>query len=298
MKKLFTTVFMLGVALCGWATITETSSGNTVTLNYVDDGNSNDQNFSLSNTNATTIVLTGDWANKDLQKIGSIVGQCSGKVFLDLSACTKMVSKVQYTGQGDTDWTSSNFVFLPDANYPENVTVTGTATGSRKFTMYGNPYSGPTFQNPADGKWYPNENYNSWEVLTAIDIYVDENGKELPSNATVTPNGDNTYSYSYTYQLDTTKFSFAGNDFSNNAGKLSGIAFPDHANFTAIPDKVFGEAGPTDLAEATVGENVIWIGKQVFRNTKITSFDFLEGLKVIGPEAFDGTLLTSVDLED
>lgn len=299
MKKLFTTVFMLGVALCGWASYTPVYDGSTktLTINYVDDGNSDDQNFNINNYNsATTIVLTGDWANKDLKKIGTLVGQCQNKVFLDLSACTKMVSKVKYTGQGDTDWTSSDFVFLPDANYPENVTVTGTATGSRKFTMYGNPYSGPTFQNPADGKWYPNENYNSWEVLTAIDIYVDENGKELPSNATVTPNGDNTYSYSYTYQLDTTKFSLAADNFSNNTNKLGGIAFPDHENFTAVPDQVFGQTGPTDLTSATVGSNVVWIGEDAFKSTKLTSFAFPAGLKVIGGEAFHGAPLDEVDL--
>ena len=49
MRKLLTTILLMGVALCGWATITETSSGTTVTLNY--DGNGYD-NFSLSNTSA------------------------------------------------------------------------------------------------------------------------------------------------------------------------------------------------------------------------------------------------------
>ena len=58
MKKLFATFVMLTVALAGWATITETSDGNTVTLKYVDDGNQDDQNFNLSNRTATTVVLT------------------------------------------------------------------------------------------------------------------------------------------------------------------------------------------------------------------------------------------------
>ena len=294
-KKLFTSILLLGVALCGWATITETLSGNTVTLNYVADGNSSDQNFNLSNTNATTIVLTGDWANKDLQKIGSIVGQCSGYVFLDLSACTKMVSKVQYTGQGDTDWTSSDFVFLPDANYPETVQRTGTATKVTKYyESWGDEYTGDaTLEQHDDGLWY--EPGTSWNGKTAKDVYLDENGKQLPDNATITEN-NGTYSYSYTETLDTTKFSLASDNFSNNANKLGGIAFPDHENFTAVPDQVFGETGPTDLTSATVGSNVVWIGEDVFKSTKITSFDFPAGLKVIGGEAFHGAPLDEVDL--
>ena len=305
MKKLFTTILMMGVALCGWATITETSSGTTVTLNYVDDGNSNDQNFNLSNRNATTIVLTGDWANKDLQKIGNIVNQCSGYVFLDMSACTKMVSKVD-TGNGNIDWTSDNLSFLPDPNNPETVQRTGSATPSLKFTMYGNPYSGPYFLNPNDNKYYPNENYNSWEVLTVVgEIYLDENGKELPEDATITPNPDNTYSYSYTETLDATKFSLAGNDFSNHVDKLSGIAFPNHANFTAIPDNVFGGdgIGSLHITSATLSEYTTWVGKNAFRSNgtdanlnRLQSVNFPASLKVIDGEAFHGSNISSAPL--
>ncbi|MBR5400468.1 MAG: hypothetical protein IK102_01545, partial [Treponema sp.] len=87
MKKLLTTLLLMGVALCGWATITESGSGNTVTINYEDDGNSNDQNYSLQNRSATTVVLTGDWANKDLGLLDKVLDQCSNNIFLDMSAC-------------------------------------------------------------------------------------------------------------------------------------------------------------------------------------------------------------------
>ena len=72
MKKVFTSLLMMGVALCGWATITPKLEGTTLTLNYVNDGNNDDQNFNINNyKSATTIVLTGDWVNKDLPKIGT-----------------------------------------------------------------------------------------------------------------------------------------------------------------------------------------------------------------------------------
>jgi len=305
MKKLFTTILMMGVALCGWATITESWDGTIVTLNYVDDGNSDDQNFSLSNTNATKIVLTGDWANKDLQKIGSssIVGKCSGKVFLDMSACTKMVSKVQYTGQGDTDWTSDDFVFLPDANYPEEVEETYVVKKSVYYTYWGNevvPEGTTVVQR--DGKYYAtlHFDYGDQEVeCTPHESYTDAttgNPVNVPAGSDLTDNGDGTYTFIHTYTLDTTKFLLDNGNFNNNTNKLSGIAFPDHENFTAVPNQVFGQVGPADLTSATVGSNVVWIGEDVFNSTKITSFDFPAGLKVIGGEAFHGAPLDKVDL--
>ena len=267
MKKLFTTVFMLGVALCGWATITETSSGNTVTLNYVDDGNSNDQNFSLSNTNATTIVLTGDWANKDLQKIGTLVGQCQNKVFLDLSACKNMACQATYTGEGDIDWTSNNFKFTYSYGDPVETSVEKKNGEWGYYTEY---WYYPTQPNP-----------NSWTTIDESLVTVDPSNPNK-GTAMIKPSGS--------------KFSLAADNFSNKTNKLGGIAFPDHENFTAVPDQVFGQTGPTDLTSATVGSNVVWIGEDAFKSTKLTSFAFPAGLKVIGGEAFHGAPLDEVDL--
>ncbi len=299
MKKLFTTILLTGVALCGWATITETSSGTTVTLNYEDDDNSNDQNFSLSNTNATTIVLTGDWANKNLQKIGSIVGQCSGNVFLDMSACEGFVSKIE-----TTDWTSENYSFVYSNAAPVQTNVF-------QKNVY---YFDENFTKPLEGYqqsqvYQRNGNYyfNGWDGTSNGEhqvypksvwgYYSDPNNQnsfvEVPeSSVTVTGNGTGTAMVTPAGD----KFSFAGNDFSNNVGKLSGIAFPDHENFTAIPDQVFGQVGPAGLTSATVGSNVVWIGEDAFKSTQITSFDFPAGLKVIGGEAFHGAPLNEVNL--
>ncbi len=312
MKKLFTTFLMMGVALCSWASYTAdyAEGTKTLTINYVDDGDSNPNIDALimpHMRDAETVVLTGDWANKDLPTIGNMVGKCRNNVFLDLSACTKMVSKVKYTGQGETDWTSTSFVYLPNSAYPEYATATGTATKSQKFTMYGNPYSGPVVWNPADGKPYPNDHFNAWEVLGVIDIFIDENGKELPNDA-VTENADGTYSYSYTYQVDATAFALNGSNFSNNAAKLKGIAFPNSANFTAIPDQLCCPETCPNLESVSFNNTQIeWIGAYAFGSTgqnasdqkqsKIGNVTFPTTLKVIGSDAFKNcTQFTKVDL--
>ena len=299
MKKLFTTILMMGVALCGWATITETPDGTTVTLNYVADGNSNDQNFSLSNTNATKIVLTGDWANKNLQKIGSIVGQCSGKVFLDMSACEGFVSKIE-----TTDWTSENysFVYSNAAPVQTNVFQKNVYYFDENFTKPLESWAQGQVQS-RDGKYYwtgYDGNYDGEHEVYPKSVwgyYSDPNNQnsfvEVPeSSVTVTGNGTGTAMVTPAGD----KFSFAGNDFSNNAGKLSGIAFPNSENFTAIPDDVFGEDGLSSLTQATVGSDLIYIGKRVFKNSQLTSFAFPAGLKAIGGEAFHGAPLSEINL--
>ncbi len=303
MKKFFTTILLMGVALCSWATITESSDGTTVTLNYVDDGNSNDQNFSLSNRNATTIVLTGDWANKDLNTLDKVIDQCQNNVFLDMSACEGFVSKIKYTGTGETiDWTSNNFIYLPDSNNPETVQRTGTATESAVYyntwALDGNgqpqnwatPYTGDVIEN--NGRYYENNNGQQGNELVKFTIYLDEKGKEVPSNS-VTENPDGTFSYSFTETLDTTPFKFKDGNF-NSASKLNGIAFPDSENFTAIPDDLFNEK--TNLRTVVLGSSVEWIGNNAFRRTGLTSCNFPASLKVIGSESFDKSGLTAVDL--
>lgn len=210
MKKLFATFVMLIVTLAGWATITPQYVGTTLTLTYVDTGDPNElNNFNNNYTGATTIVLKGDWANKDLTAVGKIVGNCQNNVFLDLSACSQMISKVD-TSTG-IDWTSDNLTFIYNGN----------------------------------------------------------------------------------------RFSLDGGDFNNAASKLSGIAFPNHENFTAIPDQVFGQNALPNITKVTLGNNLLYIGKKAFYGTKLTSFTFPSSLKVIGPQAFEGvTTLTSVDLQN
>lgn len=280
MKKLFTTVFMLGVALCGWASYTADYVGTTLTINYVDDGNSNlnvEQLIPEHMRNAETLVLTGDWANKDLPDVGKLVGRLvkengpganpNKKVFLDLSACKNMACQATYTGEGDIDWTSNNFKFTYSYGDPVETSVEKKNGEWGYYTEY---WYYPTQPNP-----------NSWTTIDEGLVTVDPSNPNK-GTAMIKPSGS--------------KFSLAADNFSNNANKLGGIAFPDHENFTAVPDQVFGQTGPSGLTSATVGSNVVWIGEDVFKSTKITSFDFPAGLKVIGGEAFHGAPLDKVDL--
>lgn len=308
MKKLFTTLLMMGVALCGWATITETSDGNTVTLNYVDDGNQNDQNFSLQNRTATTVVLTGDWANKDLGKLDKVLDQCQNNIFLDMSACEGFVSKIEYTGtKTSPDWTSDDFRYVYSNAQPVEQTVTKKtvyyfASDNSVLQQYqidqittdGNGdmwWSGWLNSAQSNGphkvltkeEWGYYSNYwgndpdpNSWVSVDPSSVTDNGNGT---GTALVTPAGD--------------PFKFKDGNF-NSASKLSGIAFPNSENFTAIPDDLLNEK--TNLRTVVLGTYVVWIGNNAFRRTGLTSCNFPASLKVIGSESFDKSGLTEVDL--
>ena len=308
MKKLFTTLLMMGVALCGWATITETSDGTTVTLDYVDDGNQNDQNFSLQNRTATTVVLTGDWANKDLGKLDKVLDQCQNNIYLDMSACEGFVSKIEYTGtKTSPDWTSDDFRYVYSNTQPVEQAVTKKtvyyfASDNSVLQQYqidqittdGNGdmwWSGWLNSAQSNGphkvltkeEWGYYSNYwgndpdpNSWVSVDPSSVTDNGNGT---GTALVTPAGD--------------PFKFKDGNF-NSASKLSGIAFPNSENFTAIPDDLLNEK--TNLRTVVLGTSVVWIGNNAFRRTGLTSVNFHANLKVIGSESFDKSGLTEVDL--
>ncbi len=309
MKKLFTTILMMGVALCGWASVTAEYVGTTLTINYTyDENNPNElQNFNNNYSGAETIVLTGDWSNKDLQKIGSIVGSCSNKVFLDLSACTKMVSKINYTGTGDPDWTSNNFTYSYSNAPAEEINVT-----KKNYYYFDENCTKPLESwaqdqvQSRDGKYY----WTGWDgnsngehevyPKTIWGYYNNQNSfVEVPTSS-VTVNPNNPDQGTAMVQPSGTPFSLSGNDFSNNADKLKGIAFPNHENFTAIPDDLCGNndklAGV--LENVNFGDYMEWIGKNAFKGCKkLNNVTFPQTVKVIGLDAFyECQKFTVVDL--
>ena len=293
-----------------WASYTVTPEDpptpvTTITVNFVDDGNSNinDDLLKANHKDATTLVLTGDWANKDLENAGKIVNmlvkdRSNKNVTLDLSACTKMICKVVPSASNNpVDWTSDAFSF----SYSNAAPV---LTNVQKETKYQKPdgsYLGP-WDNPfqENGKYYTWVNGQKVEVLPVSVWGYYSNPNDLNTwvtvdeNVTVDPNNPN--QGTAMVQPAGAPFSLSGSAFSNAVQYLNGIVFPDHENFTAIPDYVFGESGAANLASATVGSNLVWIGKAVFKNSQLTNFAFGENLKVIGPEAFHSAPLTAINL--
>lgn len=320
MKKLFTTIMMMGVALCTWASYSADydEGTKTLTINYADDGNSNLNVGDLIKEHmrkAETLVLTGDWANKDLPKVGNLVERCiktdgpdanpNKKIFLDLSACYKMRSKVVKTDgswNADIDWVTTEHKFVPDPNNPEQVTVTGTATetsiyynswaldGNGNPQSWASPYTGEVQGDETTGYHTPDN-----QPLVKFPAYVDENGNQVTD---VTKNPDGTYSYSYTYTLDSTKFSFADGKFSNAEKYLNGIAFPNHADFNCIPEQFCVSALKSGLTSVVFGDYVEWIGAEAFSGcTSLTDPVFPATMKVFGGDCFkECNSFTKVDL--
>ena len=314
MKKLFTTILMMGVALCSWASYTAEYDDGTkiLTVNYVDDGNSNLNVNDLIKEHmrkAETLVLTGDWANKDLSTIGNLVGRLiktdgpdanpNKKVFLDLSACSNMRSKVVKTDgtyNADIDWVTTAHKFLPDPNNPETVTITGTATKVAKFyESWGAEYTGDTssLEQHDDGLWY--EPNTSWNGKTKKEVFVDEKGNELTD---VTENPDGTFSYSYTKTLDSSVFKFSDGNFYNNENYIGGIAFPNHADFNYIPEGFSTAKLKTSLSSVTFGDYIEWIGQEAFSGcTALTDPVFPATMKVFAGDCFkECNSFTKVDL--
>ena len=336
MKKLLTTLLLMGVALCGWATITESGSGNTVTINYEDDGNSNDQNYSLQNRSATTVVLTGDWANKDLGLLDKVLDQCSNNIFLDMSACEGFISKVKYPG---TDWTGDNYQ-LVFANGTQTVNVT-------KSTIYvdsnGNQYNG-TVQQDVNGYYYTKwmvdgtSEAQQWQIDQANSLTLGANASWNADHTeytyyewwdTATNHGaQHVLSQVKTYLTQQSVWSYQQNGQTiyvdesevTKTSETTGTAtvpaqgapfkFKD-GNFNSA-SKLNGIAFPnsenftaipddllnekTNLRTVVLGTYVSWIGPNAFRRTGLTSCNFTANLKVIGSESFDKSGLTEVDL--
>ena len=343
MKKLFTTILMMGVALCSWASYTAEYAEETkiLTINYVDDGNSNLNVNDLIKEHmrkAETLVLTGDWANKDLSTIGNLVGRLiktdgpdanpNKKVFLDLSACSKMKSKVvkaDGTYNADIDWVTTAHKFIPDGstvNYTFDVTkneVTETVyvcegqtltmpegfdpndhTKTYPFTFNG--YNGTLFYNANQNQWAIQLQYYAAGIsinnnTTTTWTYVDQNGEthELQSYQ-VTDDGDGTYSYSTS--VTDAVFKFSDGNFYNNENYIGGIAFPNHADFNYIPEGFSTAKLKTSLSSVTFGDYIEWIGQEAFSGcTALTDPVFPATMKVFAGDCFkECNSFTKVDL--
>ena len=302
MKKLFTTFLLMGVALTGWANITSEWDGSgELKIVYHEGDNLNDVNNTLGNYNGQVkkLVLEGVFTNAEFSSIGDKIGDCahSDGIVLDLSGCSNLVSKVvraDGTYDSDIDWVTTEHMFLPNSN---PITVRGTATKITKYyESWGTEYTGgETLEQHDDGLWYVPG--TTWNPKTAKDVFVDENGNQLPSNATVTDNGNETYSYEYTYTPDATPFKLG-----NFKKKIIGLYLPNSENFNYVPDGLCkdmnGVGDNGNLKELGLGDHIEWIGQEAFCNCiSLKDPVFPATMKVFAGDCFKNcNSFTKVDL--
>lgn len=351
MKKLFTTFLLLGVALFSWGQTPSYSFTNGVLTVPYDENMPGDpegiKNYIVGKidglnafpTTVTTLKLVGGFTNANFAKdaiVHKLVDACSkpnSPINLDLSACSDLVSKVDYTSANNDP---AVFIqYLPNPANPGTQDVTRTIDGLTKSTEWFNNQNSivnladfPKYEirtNPDNNNkeiWITYNNGQEWQSywgnpVTQKDIYKDseENIFEIPEGATFTENTDGTWTCTYTetVTLDATRFTIA----KEYGAHLKGISFPNGSNFKAIPDGLCTTEICPNLESVTFGDQLEWIGKNAFKggenNTPFSKLAFFNGntdaedkgkvsfpstLKVIGLDAFYGcTQFTEVDLD-
>lgn len=344
MKKLFTTLLLLGAVVGTQAQVAVTDfdpDKGTVTINYnsslglsteaiVKDaieqafggpGIANPTYPGYHGPGSTdikdvvsTIILTGDWENRDTDKDGAktikkIVDSFQKGEYTDtlnLSACQKFVSKfvsVYDTAGGEplTSETWSNGLktqdlqtyFTATTQLPDE-TVTGNATVVTKYyESWGAEYTGDTstLEQHDDGLWY--EPGTNWNGKTAKTVFVDQNGNVL-SEDDVTDDGNGNYTYTYTITHEAKPFLI------NKEYRLAGIIFPDSENFTFIPDGLLLGAGDKDrgigLKKVVLSNNIVAIGNEAFEKCYFMDCNIPSSIQEIGHTAFEQTAITEANL--
>lgn len=318
-KKLFTLILLLGVALTSWGTIYPTPATpdgtGKLTLKYVNDVNGfvcEDGTTDLSAVQTafagkvTDLTLEGDYTNADwASTMDAFVAACApsnGTINLDMSKCTSIVSKVDKVSNllsakfGDNK--SYDYIY---SNETYNVDVT-------KTTVWVNEDGSLVEQWMIDqGRLYTDDKGTFWDdwgngqgprhYVTQQEIWKDQYGNVYPETAVTFTPGENT---------GTAEASIQGTafTFSNSKSVLKSIVFPNSENFKAIPDYLCKVEDFTNLEEVFIENTQIeWIGYYSFGSTsnvytsKLKNVTFPTSLKVIGMDAFKNCIkFTKVDL--
>ncbi len=309
MKKLFTSLLLLGVALCSWGAISVKSftADGVLTLTSSEGDSFTDFYQSLSDDrksawydNVTKLVLEGPgFTNADFNggKMGEFIANCAGSgntLYLDLTNASGLVSQVTFTS------TDKNPVANPKFVYSDKLDRRPVIQKNGEWGYYAEYY------------WYPDSpNENTWTTVTNYQTDPNTGEKYVMVTASGTP------------------FSFGTIDNNNNSLQqnfggpyLNGISFPNGDNFTAIPDKLCNTVVCPHLTTVVWGNKLEWIGEHAFRgglplgdpnnptgyspysslvtingNTTAGKVTFPTTLKVIGKDAFYGCVkFTEVDL--
>lgn len=334
MKKLFTTILMMGIALVGWAdpviSSEVSSDGKTLTLSYVaDPGQPNflqqlaDKDKDLNDWIGVgpierelieTVVLVGDFTNYDFTTNGKIIEKILDKcckpngkrVFLDLSACDELYCKVipqSGTYSSDIDWTTTKHRFKYTENEGDPTRYTVTQSNSYYF-KYNNSklqvwqqdqVAGPD----ADGKYW-------WQGYIADDggyayheVYPKTVwGYDPWNNGSFVEVNPSDIKHDEATNTDYVLIWPEGNklEFTKIKDYINGVSFPNSDKFTAISDDLCKEY--TGLVNVVFGDNVEWIGERAFAGcTALTDPVFPTSMKVFAGDCFkDCNSFTKVDL--
>lgn len=210
-KKLFTLILLLGVALTSWGTIYPTPATpdgtGKLTLKYVNDVNGfvcEDGTTDLSAVQTafagkvTDLTLEGDYTNADwASTMDAFVAACApsnGTINLDMSKCTSIVSKVDMLSDIlNVSFRSPNYnYYYSNDTQPENVT---------KSTIWvdedGKEFNGTPQEEVLDGKTY--YYYQSWYgdgIQITEDWKISQyNNGQLPGANGSWNNAHDTYTY-------------------------------------------------------------------------------------------------------
>ena len=295
MKKLFTSLLLLSVALCSWGAISvksftggvltlESSAGDSFTSFYE---SLTDAQTSAWYGKVTKLVLDGaGFTNSDFNggKMGEFIANCAGSgktLYLDLSDASGLVSKVTYTT------TDKNPVkdpkYLPDGSTTyeyydadfETKYYIWDSNGQQKYVTPGTDYNDPNsypYIYEEGGTWKVKYGENNIQNLNSEKVwYYIYNGSHITIDNSNYGNLDQN-NKKYKLTVVNKPFSFGGNIDQNNTvqqegfGKyINGISFPNGSNFTAIPDNLCCYPLCPNLESVVWGDQLEWIGKNAFK---------------------------------
>ena len=296
MKKLFTSILMLSVALCSWGVSVKSFSGGVLTLesngvsfsNFV--GSQDDLSNSTWKGQVNRLVLIGDdFTNADFNggKMGEFIANCAGSgdgsvktLYLDLTNASGLVSQVTYTSTDKNPVANPQYVYSTEKERKDLI---------KKESYYlpdGNPV--PSYaidqnmlKTDGNGNWwlegYQGQSHVDVTAITEYGYYSEYwNYPDNPNpNSWVAVNNPQTDDNGQTYYAeiakDGTPFAFGIVDQNNSVQQnycgqyINGITFPKGDNFTAIPDKLCCTALCKNLETVVWGDQLEWIGADAFR---------------------------------
>ena len=309
MKKLFTSLLLLSVALCSWGQSGYSFTGGVLTVPY-DANMPNDpegiKNYIVSQiddlnafpASITTLKLIGSFTNGDFAKdakVHKLVDACSkpnAPINLDLSACSDLVSKVEYTSTETNPVKNPKYVFSTETERKDLIkkrvwyfkddntqvtydfdNLTPDANNEASWSGYHNNGNGPHTVYCKDVYGYLTDPYNQNSFVEVDPSLV---------------KGDETNGYYAEVAKEGTAFAFA----KEYGTRLKGITFPNGSNFTAIPDNLCNTVICPNLETVVWGNNLKWIGENAFRGgvNNNNQYSSASKLKKIGIMSADGTV--------